>query len=93
MGNFVRAILKTWEGNSTEELGNLLVNTIEVEEIQEMVWHPHERFNSGPLERACNDASGQSVLEHGRDLAKDYPPANCFCYDSHTEEYIYYADG
>ena len=88
LGNFVHAILKTWEGNSTEELGDLVVNTIEVEEIREMVWHPHGRFNSGLLERAWNDARGQSVLEHRMDLAKVYPPANCFFYDFHTEEYI-----
>ena len=57
-----------------------------------MVWHPRGRLNSGLLVRAWNDARGQSVLEHGMDLAKVYPPANCFCYDFHTEEYIYYAD-
>ena len=45
LGNFVQAILKTWEGNSAEELGDLVVSTIEVEEIQDMVWHHHGRFN------------------------------------------------
>ena len=78
MSNFVQGILQTWEGNLTEELGNLVVTTIRVEEIREMVWHPHGRLNSGLLVRAWNDARGQSLLEHGMKLAKVYPPANCF---------------
>ena len=63
LSNFVQGILQTWEGNLTEELGNLVVTTIKVEEIREMVWHPHGRLNSGLLVRAWNDARGQSVLE------------------------------
>ena len=92
LGNFIQAILNTWEGDSTEEIGDLVVTTIEVEDIREMVWHPHGRYNSGLLERAWNDARGQSVLEHGMELAQVYPPMNCFCSDFHTEESFYYVD-
>ena len=52
-----------------------------------MVLHPHGRLNSGLMARAWNDARGQAVLEYGTKLA------NCFCYDFHTEGYIYYAEG
>ena len=41
LSNFVQGILQTWEGNSTDELGSLVVTTIKAEEIREMVWHPH----------------------------------------------------
>ena len=61
LGNFVQAILKTWEGDSTEEIGDLVVTTIKVEEIRDMIWHPHGRYNAGMLERPWNDAQGQSV--------------------------------
>ena len=58
-----------------------------------MVWHPHGRLNSGLMVKAWSDARGQAMLEYGTKLAKVYPPANCFCYDLHTEEYIYYNEG
>ena len=53
--NFVQAILKTWEGDSTEEIGDLVVTTIKVKEIRDLVWHPHGHFNSEIGRASCRE--------------------------------------
>ena len=93
LGNFIQAVLRTWVGDSTEELGELVVTTIDVEEVRNMIWHPHGRYNAGMLNEAWNDARGQQILEHGMEPAQVYPPMNCFCHEFHTESSFYYDDG
>ena len=58
-----------------------------------MAWNPHNRANSGLMEKAWTDPRGQAVMNAGKRLTQLYQPAACFCNDVHTDSHIYYNDG
>ena len=70
-----------------------MINTVTGRDIRLMAWNPHNRANSGLMERAWIDPRGQAVMNVGKRLTQLYPPAACFCNDVHTDSHIYYNDG
>ena len=55
LSTYIQAILDTWTGGLVDGASNVVVSTVSGEFIRQMVWHPHDRLNSGLLEKAWTD--------------------------------------
>ena len=55
LSTYTQAILDTWTGGLVDGASNVVVSTVSGEFIRQMVWHPHDRLNSGLLEKAWTD--------------------------------------
>ena len=71
MGNFIQSVLKTWVGDSIEEFGELVVTTIDAEEIRTMIWHPH---GMAVLMQVCLMRHG-TMLEGSKSLNMGWNPS------------------